>query len=643
MKRQLLITFLSCLFVCNVSDLFSQGLCDNGGGGFELDKYEGCAPLTVKIKNTVPNSFSVGYDVNYDGQSQNPLLAQGLPSTTYYNTGNYTILQGGSISTGPIYACRKVKVYESRYPNVQYTSCGGGKIKLLFNDDIILQTYDKVEINWGDNSNDVLNKGNALELEHTYASITTSPVVKIKGIFTSNTNCAEGLELSIGISFQQPLLKNIQIKTVEMKGNGSLEVSYEGVTSIATDILTSSDGGNNYIIGGTRTSGGTQFYRVPNLNVSQVYQVKLGSKDLCGGKQDSEIVTSMILKGTSGNEKNSISWNQYPNAADFQEYQLMRDGVILKSFSDIKTISYDDEDVQCGDSFEYSIVAVTKIIQSISAPVIIKTTSTSPKPVDQMYVTVNGDDLIELTALIPGSGSKSNYEITVQRSEGAGGAFKKVNTLYNETTYQDFDVQANKNSYCYRLIYQNACGQKAPVSEPVCSILLQNQNSLFTWTTEKPFSDDIQSYKMSQTGSAGSNAEIDMKLQNNFAPQLTGQSDPAYTFQVRADSKNGNFQSFSNLISFKRDADIFVPTAFSPNEDGINDMFEVKVSMYKSFKMSVLNRWGEVIFHSDDMSKGWDGMFKGKIAAVGSYIFDIEIVNNINQTVKKNGTFVLLK
>ncbi|MBE9466122.1 gliding motility-associated C-terminal domain-containing protein [Dyadobacter subterraneus] len=643
MKKRLLITFLSCLLLGNSSDLFSQGLCDNGGGGFELDKYEGCAPLTVKIKNTVPNSFSVGYDISYDGQSQNPLLAQGLPSVTYYYAGNYTMLQGGSVSTGPIYACRKIKVFESRNLNVQYTSCGGGKIKLLFSDDVILQAYDKVEINWGDNTKDIWNKGSGLELEHNYVDVSISPVMKIKGLYNSNPACSEGTELSFGISFQQPLLKNIQIKTVEMKGNGSLEVTYEGVTSIATDILTSSDGGASYIVGGTRTSGGTQFYRVPNLNAAQVYQVKLGSKDLCGGQQDSEIVTSMVLKGVSGDEKNSISWNQYQNAADFQEYQLMRDGVVLKSFNDIKTISYVDEDVQCGDSFEYSVVAVTKTIQSISAPVIIKTTTTSPKPVDQMFVTVNSDDLIELNANIPGAGSKSNYEILIQRADGAGGTFKKVNTLYGETIYQDFDVQADKNSYCYRLIYQNACGQKAPVSEPVCSILLQNQNSLFTWTTEKPFFDEIQSYKMIQIASSGSKTEIDMKLLNNFAPQINKENDPSYTFQIRADSKNGNFQSYSNVINYKRDADIFVPSAFSPNEDGINDTFEVKVSMYKSFKMSVLNRWGEVIFHSNDITKGWDGMFKGEIAAVGSYIFNIEIVNNINQTVKKNGTFVLLK
>jgi gliding motility-associated-like protein len=643
MKKQILVTFLSCLLVCNFFGAHGQGLCDNGGGGFELDKYEGCAPLTVKIKNTVPNSFSVGYDVNYDGKSETPLLAQGLPSSTYYTRGTFTILQGGSISTGPIYACKNVKVYEAGYPNVQYTSCGGGKIKLLFTDDIILQTYDKVEINWGDNSSDILNKGNSLELEHAYASVTTSPVVKIKGLYTSNTACKEGLVLSVGISFQQPLLKNIQIKTIKMNGNGSMDVTYEGVASISTNISTSSDGGANYTIGGTRISGGMQSYRIPNLNIAQVYQVKLASKDLCGGQQDSEIGTSMSLKGVSANEKNSLTWNEYPNADDFQEYQLMRDGALLESFTDIKTTTFIDEDVECGDNFEYSITAVTKNIHSVSAPITVKTSTSAPKALENLSVTVLGDNHIQLDALVPGASSKSNYELLVQRSEGLEGPFKKVTTLYNEITYQDFDVKVNQNSYCYRVMYQNGCGQKAPMSEPVCSILLQNSISAFSWSSEKPFTDDIKSYKMIQIGSTGSRVETDLKLELSFSSQFTEKSDPAYTFQIVADSKTGKFQSFSNFINYKKDADIFVPTAFSPNEDGINDVFEAKASMYQSFNMSVLNRWGEVIFHTDDISKGWDGTFKGQLAPVGSYIFNIEIVNNINQTVKKSGTFVLLQ
>lgn len=643
MKKTLLFSHFFILLIFNTWHVCGQGLCNIGGGGFELDKNEGCAPLRVGITNTVPNSFNVGYAVTYDGKSDNPLIAKGLTSTTYDLPGTFTILQDGAISTGPFTACKNVIVYESRFPTAEYTSCGGGRINLLLYDDIILQAYDKVIIKWGDGNIQTWNKGDGLEVSHHYDNISGNPLIKIRGAYNFNKACSEGIELSFGISFQQPQLKNIQIKSVEMKGNGNLEVSYEGLTSIATDIMSSNDGGTNYVVGGTRTSGGTQFYRLTNLNTTQVYKVKLASKDLCGGRQDSEIVSSMVLKGSSADEKNAISWNEYPDALDFQEYRLMKDGVVLKSFTDIKITSFEDDDVQCGDNYEYSIVAVTKTITSTSAPVSVPTSLSSPKPITEAYVTVNGNDLIQLTANLPGAGSKTNYSIVIERGVDEKANYKKVNTLYGETVFEDFNVKADNHSYCYRLIYENACGQKSPPSEPLCSILLKNEAPLLTWTTEKPFIDDIASYTMIQKGSAGSNAEKGMKLESKYYPDLGKQSDKDYTFQVRADSESGSFQSFSNIINYKRDAEVFAPDAFSPNDDGYNDTFEVKAEMYKTFKMSVINRWGEVVFHSNDILKGWDGKIKGKEAPVGAYIWHVEIVDNLDQTVKKNGSFVLLK
>jgi gliding motility-associated-like protein len=641
MKKKLFITLLLGGLLYCTPKIFGQGLCDVGGGGFSVQPSEGCAPLVVKIINNV-NGTSIGYAVNYDGKSLTPSLIRNLPECDYSGAGNYIMLQSVNIGGNEYYHCEKVKVYETVRINASLTSCGGGKIKLALEDGRVLQAYDQVEINWGDNSKDIWNKGSSLTLEHNYATTTGNPIVKVKGTYNPGTACAAGLEQSIPVTFQQPQLKNIKIKSVEMKGNGSMELTYDGATSIATEILYSNDG-SNFISAAKRTSGGTQFFRIANLSANNVYQIKLSSEDLCGGKQVTETVQSMVLNGSSSDEKNSISWNKFANNTDFQEYQLMRDGILIKTINDINEISYNDEDVQCGDNYEYSIVAIAKSsFQSTSAPLGLKTTIASPKAIDQAYITVLDDQLINITTVIPGAANKT-YDLTIERAEAGSNTFKKIGTLYSQNEYQDMNVEADKTSYCYRMIYQNACNQKSPVSEPICSILLQNQSSVFNWTTEKPFLDVVKSYSMIQKGSLSASIETNILLQNTFVPKITGQSDPQYTFQVRADSENGNFQSFSNIISYKRDADIFVPTAFSPNEDGINDIFEVKVSMYKSFNMSILNRWGEVIFYSNDMAKGWDGMYKGKAMPVGSYTFNIEVVNNINQSVSKKGTFVLLK
>ena len=620
---------------------FAQGLCNIGGGGFELlPKPAGCAPLTVNINNTT-NGTSLSYAQEYDGKTDNPTLVRNASRFTYSSPGTFTILQSANVSGKEVYQCKEVTVFESRSINFLYTSCGGGKVKLQIVDDVVSQAYDKIEITWGDNSSKyVWNKGEPLEIDHDYAITSSGIAIKAKGIYTSNSSCSEGKEYPVPVIFQQPLLKNIQIKSVEMTGNGRFLVIYEGLSGISTDVMYSTDG-TNYQIGGTKTSGGTQTSNF-NLNAAQAYQIKLASKDLCGEKLDSDFVTSMAVKGSSVDEKNEITWNKYANATDFESYALMRDGIELQTFTDINTTSFSDEDVQCGDNYEYYIIAKTKTITSTSAPVTIKTILSSPKAIDQAFVNVVSDGLIEVTAVIPGVGTKTNYDLVVERSEN-GGIFKKVNTLYGEATYQDFDVKVNDSGYCYRLIYQNACGQRAPASEPICSILLKNQSPLLTWTTEKPFLDDIDSYTINQKSAGGSEEEKNVKLISTFYPDLIKYSDLSFTFKIRADSKNGNYQSFSNSIVYKKDTDIFAPDAFSPNDDGYNDTFEVKAAMFKTFKMSVINRWGEVIFHSDDIAKGWNGMIKGKPAPVGSYIWRIEIVNNLDQTVKKNGTFVLLK
>ncbi|TDE13962.1 T9SS type B sorting domain-containing protein [Dyadobacter psychrotolerans] len=617
-----------------------QGLCGIGGGNFEITPLEGCAPLTINIKNNVPNTITVGYSVAYDG-SPNPAYAN--YSSYTYPAGNYTILQYGAISSGVFSSCKQIKVYETDTPWFEYASCGGGKVRLVFTDNYYLNAYDKTEINWGDGKIDTWVKGNALTFEHVYASTSLTPVISVKGVYTVNTSCKSGTARTIPVSFQQVKLDDIQISKVEVKNNGSIEMNYAGITSIATQIQYSTDG-NNFSTHGTRSSGGAAiFYRMDNINSSQIYQLRLSSRDLCGGQLESGLVTTMVVTGKSADEKNVLSWNKYPEGRGFTGYELFRDGVSLKTFG-INETSFTDEDVQCGDQFEYQVVARTNSVTSTSAPVTVKTEIAQPKPITQASVSVSSDKQIVINAVIPGAGPKSNYELTIEKSEAGSTTFKRLVTLSNENEYIDSDVQANEQSYCYRLSYQNACGQKLPPSDPICSITLKNALSNFTWNTERPFLEPVGNYVMIQKGqSSGSADEIDKQLSSSFTPSLNAQSDLEYTFQVRAHSASGDFESFSNIFYYKRSAGIFVPDAFSPNGDDVNDQLLAKADQVQSFSFSVLDRWGQVVFHSNDLAVGWDGRINGKNAAVGAYVYKIRFVDDINQEVEKSGTFMLLR
>ena len=68
--------------------------------------------------------------------------------------------------------------------------------------------------------------------------------------------------------------------------------------------------------------------------------------------------------------------------------------------------------------------------------------------------------------------------------------------------------------------------------------------------------------------------------------------------------------------------DIYIPNSFTPNGDGLNDIFNIKTTYeFSHFKLSIYNRWGEMIFESEDINKGWDGTFKGKLVPSGVYIY----------------------
>lgn len=88
---------------------------------------------------------------------------------------------------------------------------------------------------------------------------------------------------------------------------------------------------------------------------------------------------------------------------------------------------------------------------------------------------------------------------------------------------------------------------------------------------------------------------------------------------------------------------IYVPNAFSPNGDGVNDEFLVYGSGLKSITMLLFDRWGEKIFETGDIQTGWDGYYKGVLANPGvyTYVLDVEYLNGIKTS--KTGSVTVIR
>lgn len=86
-----------------------------------------------------------------------------------------------------------------------------------------------------------------------------------------------------------------------------------------------------------------------------------------------------------------------------------------------------------------------------------------------------------------------------------------------------------------------------------------------------------------------------------------------------------------------------IPTAFSPNGDGNNDILYVRGEGIQEIYLKIYNRWGELVFESHDINMGWDGKYKGADAPVEAYGYVLSVLFVNNQIFQKAGNITLIR
>jgi gliding motility-associated-like protein len=119
----------------------------------------------------------------------------------------------------------------------------------------------------------------------------------------------------------------------------------------------------------------------------------------------------------------------------------------------------------------------------------------------------------------------------------------------------------------------------------------------------------------------------------------------SFTYRVRVTTGEGCSATDDIKIRiFKSGPEIYVPSAFTPNADGRNDVlrpFPVGMKSLNYFR--IYNRWGQLIFSTREQGKGWDGMFNGKPQASGTYVYSAEAEDYMGVKVIRKGTIVLIR
>jgi len=113
-------------------------------------------------------------------------------------------------------------------------------------------------------------------------------------------------------------------------------------------------------------------------------------------------------------------------------------------------------------------------------------------------------------------------------------------------------------------------------------------------------------------------------------------------YRVTAYKKGNNkTTSTSNIVEVMPALDLYIPNAFTPNDDGLNDKFGAAGQGIVDYKLMIYNVWGNLVFETKTPSEQWDGKHNGLLCAEGAYTYVI-VAKGEKSRVRKSGTVSLV-
>jgi gliding motility-associated-like protein len=129
-----------------------------------------------------------------------------------------------------------------------------------------------------------------------------------------------------------------------------------------------------------------------------------------------------------------------------------------------------------------------------------------------------------------------------------------------------------------------------------------------------------------------------------FNAQTVYAGDQEQLYKIKILTPSGCTTIDSQLVRIFKEREIYVPTAFTPNNDGQNDHmypFLVGIKELKSFR--IINRWGNIVYESKTDLPGWDGNYKGKPQPMDGYVWEAQAVDLDGNIITRKGNFTLIR
>lgn len=273
---------------------------------------------------------------------------------------------------------------------------------------------------------------------------------------------------------------------------------------------------------------------------------------------------------------------------------------------------------------------------------------------------------VEVRAYIDIAADMLRYD--VYRSETPIGPWTFLGSVPSSTTvstisYFDLTAETSLRSYYYKMVAIDSCGFDSYTSNLGRTIFAQASpndeitNTVF-WNDYEVWSGPVLLYRVYRGidgvfdptpiatvpySGAGLNQYVDNV--DAFIPTIG-----RFSYYIEAIEDTGNIYgfrdtSYSNIAIAGQQPLVYVPNAFTPNSNGVNDMFTPSTGFVDvdQYNFIIFNRWGEQIFRTQDKTEGWDGTFGGERCPSEVYIWVLRFRAATGEFIDLKGTVTLIR
>lgn len=213
---------------------------------------------------------------------------------------------------------------------------------------------------------------------------------------------------------------------------------------------------------------------------------------------------------------------------------------------------------------------------------------------------------------------------TVLLSSNLLGSYYLWNTGSNESSIEAYPL----GNYSLEMVDNYGCILRDTVevtyNEPKLSLMEDQEICLGETLLISAKGENVKEYYWN-TGSTKANISV---------------ADPGMITVMVVDSNN--CRAWDSLEVSLGGCQVYVPNTFTPNDDGVNDVFMAKGENINIFELAIFNRYGEEVFSTDSIDEGWDGTFKGKASPMGVYSFKVLFQNTVSKDVVSKTGYVSL-